>query len=191
MRVVCCLLLLLVSAMPDAIADESPQALVDLDTVRSEGRARPVDGLSTAGQPDEAAFRVFADSGYGTVIDMRGPDEDRGLDDEAALVDELGMNYVALPVVGPGAVNFDNAAKLDALLAGQGDPVLVHCGSGNRVGALLALRAAMHGASDDEALALGRDSGMTGLEPLVRARLAEYRVANANRKIDEATDTSD
>jgi len=49
---------------------------------------------------------------------------------------------------------------------------LLHCGSGNRVGALLALLKSSQGASDEAALEYGISAGLTGLEPVVRARLA-------------------
>jgi len=52
-------------------------------------------------------------------------------------------------------------------------PVLVHCMSGNRVGALFALRAFwLQGMSAVEALAVGRRYGLTKLEPLVVQILA-------------------
>ena len=65
-----------------------------------------------------------------------------------------------------------NAANLDQILSDYDGPVLVHCGSGNRVGALLALRQSLLGADDEDALAYGKSAGLTGLEPVVRARLA-------------------
>lgn len=160
-----------------AVADEqdlSPvtSLAVDVDRVVELGTVSPVDGITAAGQPDKAALEVFADSGYATVIDMRGSDEDRGFD-EAALVESLGMHYVAFPIASEDDVSFNSARKLDELLQSSPGPVLVHCASGNRVGALLALRASLQGADDAEALAFGREGGLTRLEPLVRERLAE------------------
>ena len=101
---------------------------------------------------------------------MRGANEDRGLD-EAALLDKLGIDYIELPLSSPEAINMENAAQLEQILAGYDGPVLLHCGSGNRVGALLALRQSLRGASDAEALAYGKAAGLTGLEPVVRTRL--------------------
>ena len=83
------------------------------------------------------------------------------------------MHYVALPIESKDAISFENARKLDALLEEYPGPVLVHCGSGNRVGALLALRASLDGADDESALATGLDGGLTGLEEVVKERLAE------------------
>jgi len=145
---------------------------VDLAKVTELGIVSPVDGVTSSGQPDEAALEVFADSGYATVIDLRGAGEDRGLA-ESAVVEDLGMHYVTLPIAGPEAISYENARKLDELIGQSGGPVLVHCGSGNRVGALLALRAKLHGADDESALQLGREGGLTRLEDVVRERLAE------------------
>lgn len=145
---------------------------VDLEQVVELGTVSAVDGVTSAGQPSEAALEIFADAGYVAVIDLRRPDEDRGFD-QASVIDELGMHYVLLPIEGSDAVNFDNARKLDELLAQFDGPVLVHCASANRVGALLALRARLNGASEEVALQYGREAGLTKLDETVRERLAE------------------
>ena len=145
---------------------------VDLHRVVEMGTVSPVDGVTSAGQPDEAALEVFADVGYVAVIDLRGAEENRGIE-EAQLVEEMGMYYVPFPIEGKDAISFDNARKLDALIAEHDGPVLVHCGSGNRVGALLALRASANGADDEAAIEAGIAGGLTRLEGLVRERLAE------------------
>jgi protein tyrosine phosphatase (PTP) superfamily phosphohydrolase (DUF442 family) len=160
-----------------AVADETnlqpvTALKVDLEQVVELGIVSAVDGVTSAGQPDEAALEVFADSGYATVIDLRGAGEDRGFD-EAATVEELGLHYVTMPIDDKDAISYDNARRLDKLRDEYPGPALVHCGSGNRVGALLALRASLDGADDATALALGREGGLTSLEGVVRERLAE------------------
>ena len=144
----------------------------DLAKVVEAGVVQPVDSITSAGQPDEAALNVFAESGYVAVIDMRGPEERRGLD-ERVVVEELGMEYVPFPIVGSDAISFENAKELDGLLSEYDGPVLLHCGSGNRVGALLALRLSLSGADDGQAIDYGRSAGLTGLEPVVKERLAQ------------------
>jgi len=152
-----------------ANADEGEQSIhVDLDDVIAAGKVESVDGITSSGQPDEEALRVFADSGYSVVIDMRGPDEDRGMDNFEGAVEATGMEYLAFPVVGADQVSFETAAKLDEVLQGFDGPVLMHCGSGNRVGAVLALRQSLNGAADEESIEFGKDAGMTRLEPRVR-----------------------
>jgi len=146
---------------------------VDVAAVVEAGAVAPANGITSSGQPDEAALQVFADSGYSAVIDMRGPAEDRGMENEQATVEALGLDYIAFPIASGAEINFDTAKELDVLLQGIDGPVLIHCGSGNRVGAMLALRYSLNGASDDDALEHGRDAGLTRLEPLVKERLGE------------------
>lgn len=143
---------------------------VDINAVTTSDALQAVDGIRAAGQPNERQFELLAEAGYKAVIDMRGANEDRGLD-EAALLTRLGIDYIELPLNSPEAINMENAAQLEQILAGYDGPVLLHCGSGNRVGALLALRQSLRGASDAEALAYGKAAGLTGLEPVVRTRL--------------------
>lgn len=162
--------LFVLSACAGDIAAVPPSPLkVDLDNVVAIGTVSPVDGITSAGQPDEAALRVFAESGYAAVIDLRTAGEDRGLD-EQAVVEGLGMDYVQLPI-GRGGISFENAKALDQLISSYDEPVLVHCGSANRVGALLALRSSLDGANDEAAIALGKTGGLTRLEPDVRKAL--------------------
>lgn len=144
---------------------------VDLKQVVETGVVQPVDGLTSAGQPDAAAFKVFADNGYVAVIDLRTAREARGLD-EQAVVEGLGMDYVPMPI-GSDGISFANAMELDRLISSYNDPVLVHCGSANRVGALLALRASRQGAGDEAAVEIGKTGGLTKLEPKVREVLGE------------------
>ena len=152
-----------------ALADELK---VDLQAVVASGDVHPVDGISAAGQPDADAFKVFADRGYAAVIDLRAEHEPRGLD-EQAVVEGLGMDYVLMPIVDAAAINFDNARRLDELLKQYDEPVLIHCGSSNRVGALLALRESLNGADDASALQAGKDGGLTGLGLRVMQVLGE------------------
>ncbi|HEY6940685.1 MAG TPA: sulfur transferase domain-containing protein [Dokdonella sp.] len=138
--------------------------------VKLSGYAQPRATLQVGGQPTADQLRAFA-AGGGVVIDLRGPDEARGYD-EAALARQLGLRYVNVPVEGAADLTPANAQALHAALAAAGGPVLLHCASGNRAGALLALEAARYeGLDADAALALGRSAGMKSLEPAVRDRL--------------------
>ena len=133
-----------------------------------------LEGITTAGQPGAADFAAIAAAGYKSVIDLRGPGEDRGLD-EPATVEGLGMEYASLAVDGAGGITYAKAEELDRLLAGMPKPVLLHCASSNRVGALLALRARAQGANRDAALELGLATGLGSLKPVVEQKLGEPR----------------
>jgi len=155
-----------------SFAEEGTMVHVDIDSVSTSAELAPVDGIRSSGQPDEEAFSLIAEAGYVAVLDVRGAGENRGLD-EAAILDQLDLEYLTLPLSSPDAINFENAGKLEKMLAEVEGPVLLHCGSGNRVGALLALMKSRQGLSDEAAIEYGRSAGLTGLEPVVRARLSE------------------
>ena len=162
------LLLLMVLGSALAVADGNPggELKVDLGQVLKQDVVVPVDGLSAAGQPDPEALRVFADSGYVAVVDMRTAGENRGFD-EPTTVEDLGMEYVPFPISGSD-ITFEKARELDALLEQYDEPVLLHCASSNRVGALLALREYLASGDANRALETGRQGGMTSLEGKVR-----------------------
>lgn len=134
----------------------------------------PLPNLLTAGQPGPGDFEALAAAGLKRVVNLRPENEDPGYD-EPALAARLGLHYQVIPVAGPGDLTPDSARALDAALQAAGsDPVLIHCASSNRVGALLALRASwLHGASDEQALALGRAGGLTKMEPMVAQLLQD------------------
>ncbi|MDH5822877.1 sulfur transferase domain-containing protein [Luteimonas sp. RD2P54] len=163
-----------------AAADRSPaetgarQPTMELE--RSLGRSlpgvrQPRPGLVTGGQPAPEAWPALAARGVRTVINLRTPAEMAGRD-EAREVAAAGMRYHALPVAGAGDLDERRAAALWRLIESAPGTVAVHCASGNRVGALLALAAAEHGGMDAEAaLRFGKSAGLGGLEATVRERL--------------------
>jgi uncharacterized protein (TIGR01244 family) len=131
----------------------------------------PRPGLLTGGQPAPTDWAALKARGVGMVVNLRPAAEMAGRN-EAAEVAAAGMAYVGIPVPGADAVDADNARRLWTLLKTTEGPVFVHCASGNRAGALLALGAAQSGGmAPDAALAFGRAAGLGSLEPVVRERL--------------------
>lgn len=155
-----------------SLAQSEVRVLADADI----GNLRqPESQRFVSGQPWPESFLAIKSAGILHVINLR-PDEEMDGFDEAAAVESLGMQYHHLPVSGADDISFGNAEKLDAMLSEVGEqPVLLHCASGNRVGALMALRAAAAGADLGSALSEGRRWGLTRLEPVVRQRLLERR----------------
>lgn len=129
-------------------------------------------GLYSAGQPTPNQWSEIRDAGVVAVLNLRPDDEQPGID-EAQCVEQAGLRYQQLPVANGEALDQACVDAFAGYLAEhpQGG-VLVHCGSGNRVGALVALLARRHwGATIPEAIAAGRRAGLTGLEPKVAALL--------------------
>jgi len=159
---------ILVACAGQGVQSTGPAVYADIAAISAGAAKPPAVGLTASGQPDAAAVEAFASAGYVAVIDLRTAAEDRGSFDEASVVKAAGLEYASLPIDGADDITFESARRLDALLAGYSGPVLVHCGSGNRVGALLALRESLHGADDAAALEYGQNAGLTRLEPRVR-----------------------
>ena len=147
---------------------------MSLETIPLPQGGMPAKDLLTAGQPSPADFQALATAGLKHIINLRPGTEDAGFD-EAALAQKLGLGYSVVAVAGPGDLTLEKAQQLDqALAATGGAPTLVHCASSNRVGALLALRAAwLQKQSAEEALALGRAGGLTKMEPMVQQLLQQ------------------
>lgn len=132
-------------------------------------------GLHAGGQPTPDDLARLAADGVRTVINLRAPSEPIDFD-EAREARRLGLRYVTVPVAGPHDVTPDTVARFSRELdqARSHGAVLLHCASGNRVGALVALDQALtRGQPADAALAIGRSAGLTSLEPLVTTLLGQ------------------
>lgn len=133
----------------------------------------PAPGVVSAGRLVADDIALLRDAGVRQVIDLTPDDETPGFD-EAAAVRAAGMEYANLPLRDARDLTPANVRTYDALLRRAERPLLVHCGSGNRVGAITALHAAwVEGRSAEDAIAIGRAWGLKGLEEEVRRRLAD------------------
>ena len=134
----------------------------------------PEAAVFSAGQPTQEQLRTLGNAGIKHVVSLRTAGE---IDwNEQEYVESLdGVTYHNIPIDGAGEINALNAASLQSLLKSFGDePVLLHCGSSNRVGALVAVSEAQeNGADADAAVEEGKRWGLTGLEPTVRSVLEE------------------
>lgn len=159
------------------------KAVLEVELTRSASEAAwieipkakaPFAQVLTGGQPSADDLTWAARNGYRTVVNLRSPGEEGELADEAALVARLGMTYRPIPIAGADDLTNDSAQLLAEALSGDDAlPAIVHCKSGNRVGALFAIKAhAVDGRPIDDAIVVGLDSGMTRLEPMIREKLA-------------------
>ena len=92
--------------------------------------ARVGDDVFISGQPTERALRELRAQGVTTVVNLRSPPEmSRVPFDEAALVKELGMEYVYLPMRGTPELPYSPAAvkSFAAAMTGAKGKVLLHC----------------------------------------------------------------
>jgi protein tyrosine phosphatase (PTP) superfamily phosphohydrolase (DUF442 family) len=149
-------------------ADKQPPqqpAVVAIPNVQN-----PLPGVVTGGQPSEDNLRQAKALGYHTVISLL-PEADSAA--EAESVRKLGMRFVSIPISGAADLGLANAQKLAAAMdAGDSKPLILHCGGGNRAGALLALKVFyVDHASAEDALALGERAGLRSLKSAIEDRM--------------------
>jgi uncharacterized protein (TIGR01244 family) len=144
------------AALPDTVADFPGFQ----SRIFHEGR------VFIAGQPDEEALRALPGRGVTLVVNLRTPEEMENREripfDEAAVLDELDIEYVWIPLGGdehpytPTAVT----AFAEALARHKG-PVLLHCTVAWRASHLwAAYLVEIHGFPVSEAYARGEAMGI-------------------------------
>ena len=144
------------------------------DQLRLPNQCTPTPDLLTCGMPNPKDLEHVHKAGYKTVINLCPTAETPR--DEIPTVEKLGMHYFNIPVAGPGDLTEAKARELGTIVNNcDYHPVLIHCMSGNRVGALLALKSFfVDGKSPREALNDGLAAGLKALEPAVWQLLNQH-----------------
>jgi protein tyrosine phosphatase (PTP) superfamily phosphohydrolase (DUF442 family) len=142
-------------------------------SLRAPNACMPLQDVVSCGQLQPGDLEAARDAGVRTIISVLQPYEV-----PAGQVEEtrrLGMTPVHIPFGGPQDLTPENAQALATVLNDESRlPAIVHCMSGNRVGALLAVKSAwVDGLSPADALAIGIAGGLRGLEFEVRRVLDE------------------
>ena len=132
---------------------------------------RPDANTIVCGALDDEKVAALAKAGVELVINLQ-PDDELSFD-EASAVEQAGMHYEQLPISGAKELKQLKILAFDNVLRQHhGKKIAMHCGSGNRVGAAIALRAGwLRGRKMDTAMERGRSHGLTKLEQEVHNRL--------------------
>jgi uncharacterized protein (TIGR01244 family) len=113
------------------IAVVSAPVILDTTGLFLERAARVGEDMFVTGQPTERALRELRAQGVTTVVNLRTPEEmTRNVNfDEPAVVAELGMRYVYLPVRGTTEYPYSPAtlAKFAESVNSANGKVLLHC----------------------------------------------------------------
>lgn len=108
--------------------------------------------VATAGQPELEQLEAVADAGYAVVINLALPTSDYALEDEAAWVAQLGMEYIHIPVMFDAPSEQDFIRFVNAMNLHRHQMCFVHCALNKRVSVFLALYQMITGElSGDEA----------------------------------------
>jgi len=123
-------------------------------------------GLATGGKPSAEALERLKVQGFKTVVDLRT--EAEGTTTEKETVEAQGLRYLSVPIspASFGAADVEAVAKV--LKDKDAAPVLLHCSSANRVGAVWMVMQVQEGRSLEEAEAAGKEIGLSS-EAMVEA----------------------
>lgn len=97
------------------------------------------ENLATAGQPTEAQLQFAAQEGFDVVINIGLLDPRYCLEDEAATIRGLGMQYIHIPVDFQGPTSDDLQRFFQVMDETWGQKVLVHCAANKRVSSFVCL----------------------------------------------------
>ncbi len=136
--------------------------LINLPKINLPNCQVPFDGVLTGGQPTFDQLKQAAETGFKTVIDLRTDNELPDPEQEKAWVEGSGMRYIHISIsVAEGFTPQNAKVFAEALSKSENYPLIVHCKSGERVGAMFALKAFHIDEKEiDEALLIGERAGL-------------------------------
>jgi len=144
----------------EARLEPAAAAPLEPDECGSIARLHASGGVLLASQPSPADFERASERGVRTVIDLRHADELEDFD-EREVVTGLGLTYVHFPWSGPDELTDEVFDRSRELLRTAERPILLHCASANRVGAVwIPWRVLDGGIALDEAVAEARTVGL-------------------------------
>jgi len=123
--------------------------------------------IASGGRVTTEGLAALEQDGFTTIIDLRTPEE--GVSEEQENAKKLGLEHHNIPVTGKGISDAQLESFIHVINNADNGKILVHCASGNRVGAMWARYRLQQGASLDIAVKEGRKAGMRkSLEQTVR-----------------------
>lgn len=143
------------AAVAPAVGGPRPES-VESSLIPNYRLVRP--DLATGGQPTESGLRRLRDLGFRIVIDLRTPAE--GTAAEETVIKAAGLRYVSVPITPETFRREDVDAVARILDDPARGPVLLHCASANRVGAVWTVLQVTKGRTYAEAEAEGRKIGL-------------------------------
>lgn len=154
-------------------ACQSSKSALNPTTVSVEGmrNATVIDDIMIGGQPSVEALKELSNQGYRSILTVRSPGEIEW--DEQSEVEALGMSFHRIEMSNPVHEITDGQVEAFTELMSQREgPLVLHCGSGNRVSGLWASWLIEHeGVKPEEAIRLATEAGMRdSMKALVERR---------------------
>lgn len=136
------------------------------------------DNFTTGAQPSQAAYSKLAANGFRSVLNLRTAQE--GADTEREHVEKSGLRYINIPVLTSELKNEQADQFIQAVKDKSNHPMLIHCGSANRVGAFwMIYRVIEQGWTEEKAY---EEATRIGLTSPVLKKFAEDYIASHKQK---------
>ena len=107
------------------------------------------ESIATSGQPTKEQFSAIKDSGYQTIVNLALPTSTNALPDEKQVVENLGMQYVHIPVIWENPTLEDLEQFFSVMKANATQKTFVHCAANMRVSAFMYLYRRIHDCMSD------------------------------------------
>lgn len=108
------------------------------------------ESIATSGQPTKEQFSAIKDSGYQSILNLALPTSTNALPDEKQVVENLGMQYVHIPVIWENPTLEDLEQFFSVMKANATQKTFVHCAANMRVSAFMYLYRRIHDRMSDE-----------------------------------------
>ena len=167
-----------------------PQAPEDSKLVQREDSLQTVlprflalnENIATGAQPAAAAFAKLANRGFRAVLSLRTDTEGVDLKKDRELTEAAGMRYLQIPVVTAAPAPERVEEFLKTVADQKNYPLLIYCGSANRVGALwMIYRVVANGWTEEKALAEAVKIGLT--RPELKSFVQSYLTRHAQNNL--------
>ncbi len=131
--------------------------------------------ITVTGQIAPEQFEEAAQQGFKSVLNLRAPDEEGYLPDEAQRAEAAGLHYSSIPVK-KEEISDELTTGVLKEIDELPKPVLVHCASGMRAGAMAFMHmATREGMSAEKAMSRAQESGFDcNSEPQLKQFFQHY-----------------
>jgi protein tyrosine phosphatase (PTP) superfamily phosphohydrolase (DUF442 family) len=106
------------------------------------------DRIATAGQPTLEQYATIAVAGYQVVINLALKDSPNAIADEAKIANDLGLEYIHLPVEWDAPTLGDFQLFVNVLDTRLEQKIFIHCVANKRVSAFIYLYRIQRGVSE-------------------------------------------
>ncbi|MDT8364360.1 MAG: sulfur transferase domain-containing protein [Nitrosomonas sp.] len=119
---------------------------------------RVAPNIATSGALTNGAIQELIKHDFRTIIDLRT--EQEGTNNERLAIKKTDMAYFNIPVTRDG-IDESQLAAFKEVLAQSAAPILLHCATGNRAGAMWTVYRLSEGIPADRAFKEGQSAGMS------------------------------